>query len=62
MLVKPRNKKSLDFLNLNFKTKNLKVLAKYGWLILGTFDLTNCFYFITVNILTERLVFFVIIL
>ena len=25
-----------------------KVLAKYGWLMLGTFDLSNCFYFVTV--------------
>ena len=28
--------------------KNLKRLAKYGLLMLGNFDLSNCFYFFTV--------------
>ena len=42
-LVTPKAKKSLDFLNnFNFTIKNLKILAKYGQLMLGTFDLTIC--------------------
>ena len=51
MLVTPaqKAKKSLDFLNnFNFTTTTFKILAKYGWLMLGTFDLTNCFYLVTV--------------
>ena len=50
MLVTPiqKAKKSLDFLNNFSFTTTFKILAKYGWLMLGTFDLTNCFYLVTV--------------
>ena len=41
-LVTPRIKKSLDFLsNFNFITINLRNLAKYGYLMLDTFDLSK---------------------
>ena len=47
MLVTPRSKKLLDFLdNFKFTTKNL-----FGeiWVVDAgrTFDLSNCFYFVT---------------
>ena len=46
MLLTPRSKDSLNC------KKHLKILAKYGFLMLGTFDLSDCFYFVTVIIST----------
>ena len=47
MLVTPRNKKNLlDFFNNLFE--NLKIYLKVWVVGAGTFDLTNCFYFVTV--------------
>ena len=45
MLATPRSKESLDFLsNFNFTTIKIEKL----WRNMGTFDLSKCFYFVTV--------------